>query len=112
MTTKDIFEFINANFTMQANVDCYNKLNCFVDAMRIGRYYPITDEEIHRGVEYKKTEGKAMLKYLGSIFPNEDQRPAEILIETLCNQSLQQFIDYKHKYEKQNNHVINSRNIY
>ena len=33
MNDKDILDFINANFTMRANVNCYNKLNCFVDAM-------------------------------------------------------------------------------
>ena len=106
MNNTDVIDFINANFTMHANANCYNELSSFVDAMRCGRYFPITDEEIHRGVEYKKAEMKAMLKCLGSIFPNEDQRPAEALIETLCNQSLQQFLNYKHTYEKQNNRVI------
>ena len=106
MNNTDVIDFINANFTMHANANCYNELSSFVDAMSHGRYFPITDEEIHRGVEYKKAEMKAMLKCLGSIFPNEAQRPAKALIETLCNQSLQQFLDYKHTYEKQNNHVI------
>ncbi|MCQ2284722.1 MAG: hypothetical protein MJZ57_07465 [Bacteroidales bacterium] len=34
MNDRDIFDFINDNFTMRANVNCYNKLNCFADAMR------------------------------------------------------------------------------
>lgn len=106
MNNTDVIDFINANFTMHANANCYNELCSFVDAMSHGRYFPITDEEIHRGVEYKKAEMKAMLKCLGSIFPNEAQRPAEALIETLCNQSLQQFLDYKYTYENQHNHVI------
>ena len=104
MNDKDLIDFIYANFTMQANADCYNKLNRFVDAMRRGQYHPITDEEIHRGVEYKKAEGKALLKTLGSIIPNDDQQQADAMIEALCKLSLQQFLDFKHKYENQNNH--------
>ena len=73
MTNKDILDFINANFTMRANVNCYNKLNCFVDAMQHDQYYPITDEEIHSGVEYKRAEGKALLKCLDPIIPKEEK---------------------------------------
>ena len=106
MNDKDILDFINANFTMRANVNCYNKLNCFVDAMRNNQYYPITDEEIHRGVEYKKAELKSQLKQVGLFFPNEDLHPAEELIEILCDQSLQRFLGFKHSYESLNNNVI------
>ena len=96
MNDKDILDFINANFTMRANVNCYNKLKCFVDAMRSNQYFPISDEEIHRGVEYKKVELKSQLKIVKMFFPNEDPSSAENLIKTLCNQSLQQFLNYKH----------------
>lgn len=106
MNDKDIIDFINANFTTHNDVDCYNKLKCFVDAMHNNQYYPITDEEIHRGVEYKKEEGKALLKLIDPIIPEKDKHLAEKIVENFCNQSLQQFIDYKSKYEKQNNHVI------
>ena len=100
MTNKDILDFINANITIRANVNFYNKLNCFVDAMRQGQYYPITDEEIHRGVEYKKAEGKTLLKCLDPIIPKEEKPIAETMIETFCNQSLQQLLYYKHLFEK------------
>lgn len=105
MNNKDTFDFINANFTMRSNANCYNKLNCFVDAMRRGQYYPITDDEICRGVEYKKAEGKALLKAIDSIIPDNEKHLAEAMVETLCEQSLQQFIDYKHTYERQNRNV-------
>ena len=98
MFSNEILDFINAHFTMRANADCYNKLNHFVDFMRQNQYYPISDEEIHRGVEYKKAELKSIVKQIGMFFPNEDQRPAEVLIESFCNQSLQQFLDYKHAH--------------
>lgn len=105
MNEKDIFDFINTNFTIHNNADCYNKLNCFVDAMYRGQYYPITDEEIHRGVEYKKAEGKALLKAIDSIIPDKDKQFADALVENLCNQCLQQFLKYKHTHENQNNCV-------
>ena len=108
MNDKDILDFINANFTMRANVSCYNKLTCFVNAMQRGLYYPISDEDIHRGVEYKKAEGKALLKLLDPIIPEKDKHLAETIVETFCNQSLQQFLDNKHTYENHHNHVINS----
>lgn len=90
---------------MRNNADCFIKLNCFADAMHRGQYYPITDEEIHRGVEYKKAEGKALLKAIGSIIPDKDKELAEAMVETFCNQSLQQFLYFKHSYENQNNPV-------
>jgi hypothetical protein len=105
MTNKDILDFINANFTMRANLNCYNKLNCFVDAMQHNQYYPITDEEIHRGVEYKRAEGKALLKCLEPIIPKEEKHSAETMIETFCNQSLQQFLEYKRLNDKQQNNL-------
>ena len=103
MNVMELSEFINANFTMRANSACYQKLNCFADAMRLGQYYPITDEEIHRGVEYKKAEGKTLLKVLDSIIPDKDKKLADAIVETFCNQSLQQFLDYKHTYKNHYN---------
>ena len=99
MNAMELSEFINANFTMRANSACYQKLNAFVDAMQRGQYYPITEEEIHRGVEYKKAEGKALLQSLGTIISDNDKRLAEAMVEAFCNQSLQQFLDYKHTHE-------------
>jgi hypothetical protein len=100
MNSKDILDFIKTNFTMRANVNCYNKLNNFADAMRSNQYFPISDEEIHRGVEYKKAEGKALLKCLDPIIPEKDKHLAETIVETFCNQSLQQFLEYKRTHEK------------
>lgn len=100
MNDRDMFDFINANFMMCVNVNCYNKLNGFVDAMRSNQYIPISDGEIRRGVEYKKAELKTQLNIVKMFFPDEDPSSAENLIETLCNQSLQQFLDYKHTQEK------------
>ena len=54
----------------------------------------------------RKPKGKALIKSFITIFSEEDWFQAETLIETLFNHSFQQFLNYKHTYEKQNNHVI------
>lgn len=106
MDNKDVLDFINANFTTHTNMNSYNKLNCFVDAMKRGLYYPLTDEEIHQGIEYKKAEGKALLKCLDPIIPNEEKHLADTMIDTLCDRCLQQFLNYKCLYENLNNNVL------
>ena len=63
MNKKDIFDLINNGFTMRSTSDSYNHLCNFVDAMRIGQYYPISDEDIHCGVEWKRLKPRPKLKY-------------------------------------------------
>ncbi len=105
MNDKDIFELFQNGLTAMNTSDSYNRLCNFVSAMRCGQYYPISDEDIHRGVEYKKAEGKALLKFIDPIIPEKDKHLAEAMVENLCNQCLQHFLNYKHTYEKQHNHV-------
>lgn len=105
MSNKDIFELFQSGFTARNTFDSYSCLHHFLGAMRCGRYYPITDEEIHIGVEYKKAEGKALLKAIDPIIPDKDKKLAEAMVETFCNQSLQQFLYYNHSYENRNNLV-------
>ncbi len=91
-----MLDFINANFMMHANVNCYNKLNCFVDAMRSNQYLPISDEEIHRGVECEKAQAKAKTKILFMSFPDDIKKAMDAAIELKYAQSLQQLLYYNH----------------
>lgn len=106
MNNKDIFELFQNDFTARNTSDSYYRLCAFVSAMHNGMYFQISDEDIHRGVEHKKTEGKALLKIIDSIIPEKDKRLAESMVETYCNQCLQQFLNYKRAYENHNNRVI------
>ena len=106
MNDKDIFELFQNGLIAGNMSDSYSRLCNFVNAMRCGQYYPISDEDIHRGVEYKKAEGKALLKLLDPIIPDKDKHLAESIVETFCSQSLQQLLNYKHTYENRNNRVI------
>ncbi len=106
MNDKDIFELFQNGFIAGNTSDSYSRLCNFVSAMRCGQYYPISDEDIHRGIDYKKAEGKVLLKMIDPIIPEKDKRLAESMVETFCNQCLQQFLDYKHTYENRNNRVI------
>lgn len=105
MNNKDIFDLFQNGFIAGNTSDSYSRLCNFVSAMRCGQYYPISDEDIHRGIDYKKAEGKVLLKMIDPIIPEKDKHLAESMVETFCNQCLQQFLNYKRTYENQNNHV-------
>ncbi len=106
MNEKDIFELFQSSDVARNNSDSHVHLCEFISAMRRGQYYQISEEDIHRGVEYKKEEGKVLLKLIEPIIPEKDKPLAEKIVETFCDQSLQQFLGYKHTYEKQYNHII------
>lgn len=112
MNDKDIFELFQNGFIAGNTSDSYSRLCNFVGAMRCGKYYPISDEDIHRGVEYEKAQTKNKAKILFMGFPEDAKKAMEVAIDLKYSQCLQQLLNYKHAYEKQNNHVINNRNIY
>ena len=106
MNNKDIFELFHNRFIAGNTSDSYSRLCNFVSAMRCGQYYPISDEDIHRGVECEKsqTENKAKILFMG--FPEDAKKAIEFAIELKYSQYLQQFLNYKHTYENQKKHVI------
>lgn len=101
MNEKDIFDLINNGFTARNTSDSYNRLCNFVAAMRCGQYYPISDKDIHRGVECEKAQAKAKTKILFMSFPEDVKKAMEAAIELKYAQCLQAFLDYKHAHEKQ-----------
>lgn len=112
MNNLDIFELFQNGFTARNTSDSYGRLCNFVSAMRCGQYYPINDEDIYRGVECEKAMEKNRAKILFMSFPDDAKKAIEVAIELKYSQCLQQFLNYKHTYENQNNSVIKSRNIY
>ena len=106
MNEKDIFELFHNSFTAGNTSDSYSRLCNFVSAMRCGLYYPISDEDIHRGVECEKAQTKNKAKILFIGFPEDAKKAIEVAIELKYAQCLQQVRKYKRTYEKQHNHVI------
>ena len=106
MNDKDIFELFQNGLTAMNTSGSYNRLCNFVNAMRCGQYYPISDEDIHRGVEFEKAQSKSKAKILFMTFTDDLKRSIDAAIDLNYSLCLQQFLDYKHKYENQNNHVI------
>ena len=106
MNNLDIFELFQNGFTARNTSDSYGRLCNFVSAMRCGQYYPITDEDIHRGVECEKAMEKNRAKILFMGFPDDAKKAIEVAIELKYSQCLQTFLNYKLTYENQNNHVI------
>lgn len=100
MNSELLFDLINNSFTVQSTCDSYNRLCNFVAAMRCGQYYPISDEDIHRGVECEKAQTKSKTKILFMNFPEDMKNAMEVAIELKYAQCLQTFLNYKHTYEK------------
>ena len=106
MNDKDIFELFQNGFIAGSTSNNYSRLCNFVSSMRFGQYYPISDEDIHRGVECEKAQTKNRAKILFMGFPEDAKKAMEVAIDLKYSQCLQQFLNYKHTYEKQNNHAI------
>lgn len=96
MNDKDVFELFQNGFTARNTSDSYNRLCNFVSAMRCGHYYPISDEDIHRGVECEKAQAKAKTKILFISFPDDIKKAMEAAIELKYTQCLQQLLYYNH----------------
>lgn len=106
MNDKDIFELFQNGFIAGSTSDSYSRLCNFVSAMRCGQYYPISDEDIHRGVECEKAQAKNKAKILFMGLPEDAKKAMDAAIELKYSQCLQQLLTYKHTYEKTSNHVI------
>lgn len=97
MNDKDIFELFQNDFIAGNTSDSYSHLCNFVSAMRCVQYYPISDEDIHRGVECEKSQTKNKAKILFMGFP-EDAKKATVDKKLLANTSLfakLRYEDYK-----------------
>lgn len=106
MNNLDIFELFQNGFIAGNTSDSHSRLCSFVSAMRCGQYYPITDEDIHRGVECEKATEKNKAKILFMGFPEDAKKAIEVAIELKYSQCLQQLLNYKRTYENQSKHVI------
>lgn len=106
MTDRDIFELFQDGLTAMNTSGSYSRLCNFVLAMQNGKYYSISEEDIHKGVECEKAQAKAKAKILFAGFTDDVKKAMDVAIELKYSQCLQQLLNYKHTYEKQNNHVI------
>ena len=104
MNDKDKSDFFNSINTIRNNNDSFIKLKCFFNAMIRNQYYSISDKEIKEGVDYIKKEMKVLLKAMG--LPKQQETIEEINIDSTCKQFHSDLLNYKRKYENQNNHVI------
>ena len=103
-TIKELLDFINSLQNIQNNNKDFNKLKCFFNAMLRNDYYSISDDEIHRGMEFVKTALKAVAKT--EIIPKEQRIIEETNVEAFCKHITNELLSYKHTYENQNNYVI------
>lgn len=96
MNEIDIFDLFQNGLTARNTSDSYQHLCNFINALRRNQYYPISDEDIHRGVECEKAHAKAKTKILFMSFPDDIKKAMEAAIELKYAQSLQQLLYYNH----------------
>ena len=96
MNEKDVFELFQIGLTARNTSDSYQRLCNFINALRCNQYYPISDEDIHRGVECEKAHAKTKTKILFMSFPDDIKKAMEAAIELKYAQSLQQLLYYNH----------------
>ena len=106
MNNIELFELFKNDITASNTSDSYIRLCDFVSAMRCGKYLPISDEDIRRGVECEKAHEKNKAKILFMGFQDQIQKSIEAAIELKYSQCLQKLLNYKYTYQNQNNLVI------
>lgn len=88
-------EDFELGFTLSSNMDSYYRLCQFGNAMRMGQYIPISEEDIRKGVDYEKARMKAILKLidgkLGKVISNQKK----VIIDTYCENWYHTFKDFK-----------------
>lgn len=71
-------------FTLGANFSSYQNLCAYAHAMQNGRYIPISDDDIERGVEYEKARQKLIKKLFKQIAPQMDMTGIDEAIDAYC----------------------------
>ena len=77
-------EDFELGFTLSSDMDSYFRLCQFENAMRMGQYIPISDEDIRKGVDYEKARMKTILKFIDSKLGRDISNQEKAIINTYC----------------------------
>ena len=77
-------EDFELEFTLSSDMDSYFRLCQFENAMRMGQYIPISDEDIRKGVDYEKARMKAILKLIDGKLGRDISNQEKAIIDTHC----------------------------
>ena len=93
-------EDFELGFTLSSGMDSYFRLCQFENAMRMGQYIPISDEDIRKGVDYEKARMKAILKFIDSKLGRNISNQEKAIIDTHCENWYRTFKNYKDSHSR------------
>lgn len=93
-------EDFELGFTLSSDMDSYYRLCQFGNAMRMGQYIPISDEDIRKGVDYEKARMKAILKCIDSKLGRNISNQEKAIIDEYCENWYHAFKNYKNSHSR------------
>lgn len=90
-------EDFELGFTLSSDLDSYYRLCQFGNAMRMGEYVSISDEDIRKGVNYEKARMKAILKIINDKLGRETSIQEKAIIDNYCENWYAVFKNFKDK---------------
>lgn len=90
-------EDFELGFTLSSDMDSYYRLCQFGNAMRMGQYIPISDEDIRKGVDYEKARMKVTLRIIDNLLGKEISSQEKAIIEEYCENWYAVFKNFKDK---------------
>jgi hypothetical protein len=93
-------EDFELGFTLSSDMDSYYRLCQFENAMRMGQYIPISDEDIRKGVDYERARMKAILKFIDNKLGRDISNQEKAIIDTYCENWYHTFKSYNDSHKK------------
>ena len=93
-------EDFELGFTLSSDMDSFFRLCQFENAMRMGQYIPISDEDIRKGVDYERARMKAILKFIDNKLGRDISNQEKAIIDTHCENWYHAFKNYKDSHSR------------
>lgn len=93
-------EDFELGFTLSSDMDSYYRLCQFENAMKMGQYIPISDEDIREGVDYEKARMKVTLRIIDNVLGKEISSQEKAIIDEYCENWYHAFKNYKDSHSR------------
>lgn len=93
-------EDFELGFTLSSGMDSYFRLCQFENAMRMGQYILISDEDIRKGVDYEKARIKVTLRVIDNVLGKAISSQEKAIIDEYCENWYHAFKNYKDSHSR------------
>lgn len=93
-------EDFELGFTLSSDMDSYFRLCQFENAMRMGQYILISDEDIRKGVDYEKARMKVTLRVIDNVLGKAISSQEKAIIDEYCENWYHAFKNYKDSHSR------------